>query len=392
MKKIVLMGLTILISINMVACSNKSVAKVNDVDVSKEEYKRTEEFLYATGYVEKDEKNSNEINNDILSFIIDNEVAYQEAQKENIKEAQKENIKVKDSDVNEKIEQLKETLETNTTYKEKLESAGITDDFLKEQVKKDLTVAKYKENFIKDIKVTDKEMEAYYNNNKEQFNVEEVKASQILISTLDEDNKEVSKEQKEKLKEKAQSILDKVNNNEDFASLAKKYSDDKNSGKEMEAYYNNNEDQFNVEEVKASQILISTLDEDNKEVSKEQKEKLKEKAQSILDKVNNNEDFASLAKKYSDDKNSGKDGGDLGYFAKNEKNIEFTKEVFKLDTNQISKLIETSYGYHIVKVTDKTTVTKSLEDSKDDIKTKILNEKYTKHIDSLYKKGKITIT
>lgn len=303
------MGLTILISINMVACSNKSVAKVNDVDVSKEEYKRTEEFLYATGYVEKDEKNSNEINNDILSFIIDNEVAYQDAQKEN--------IKVKDSDVNEKVEQLKETLANNTSYKEKLESAGITEDFLKEQVKKDLTVAKYKENFIKDIKVTDKE---------------------------------------------------------------------------MEAYYNNNEDQFNVEEVKASQILISTLDEDNKEVSKEQKEKLKEKAQSILDKVNNNEDFASLAKKYSDDKNSGKDGGDLGYFAKNEKNIEFTKEVFKLDTNQVSKLIETPYGYHIVKVTDKTTVTKSLEDSKDDIKTKILNEKYTKHIDSLYKKGKITIT
>lgn len=309
MKKIVLMGLTILISINMVACSNKSVAKVNDVDVSKEEYKRTEEFLYATGYVEKDEKNSNEINNDILSFIIDNEVAYQDAQKEN--------IKVKDSDVNEKVEQLKETLANNTSYKEKLESAGITEDFLKEQVKKDLTVAKYKENFIKDIKVTDKE---------------------------------------------------------------------------MEAYYNNNEDQFNVEEVKASQILISTLDEDNKEVSKEQKEKLKEKAQSILDKVNNNEDFASLAKKYSDDKNSGKDGGDLGYFAKNEKNIEFTKEVFKLDTNQVSKLIETPYGHHIVKVTDKTTVTKSLEDSKDDIKTKILNEKYTKHIDSLYKKGKITIT
>lgn len=309
MKKIVLMGLTILVSINMVACSNKAVAKINDVDVSKEEYKKTEDFLYATGYVEKDEKNSDEINNDILSFIIDNEVAYQEAQKEN--------IKVKDSDVNEKVEQLKETLETNTFYKEKLESAGITEDFLKEQVKKDLTVAKYKENFIKDIKVTDKEMEAYYNNHKEQFNVEEVKASQILISTLDEDNKEVSKDQKEKLKEKAQSILDKVNNNEDFASLAKKYSDDKNSGKY---------------------------------------------------------------------------GGDLGYFAKNEKNIEFTKEVFKLDTNQVSKLIETSYGYHIVKVTDKTTVTKSLEDSKDDIKTKILNEKYTKHIDSLYKKGKITIT
>ena len=309
MKKIVLMGLTILISINMVACGNKTVAKINDVDVSKEEYKKTEEFLYATGYIEKEEQNSDEINNDVLSFIIDNEVAYQDAQKQN--------IKVEDSEVNERFEQLKETLETNNVYKEKLDAVGVTEDFLKEQIKKDLTVAKYKENFIKDINVSDKEMEAYYNNHK---------------------------------------------------------------------------DQFNIEEVKASQILISTLDKDNKEVSKEEKDKLKEKAQSILDKVKNNEDFAKLAKEYSDDKNSGKDGGDLGYFAKSDKNIEFTKEVFKLDTNQVSNLIETPYGYHIVKVTDKRTVTKSLEDSKDDIKARILNEKYTKHIDSLYKNGKITIT
>lgn len=309
LKKIAFMGLTILISINMVACGNKAVAKINDVDVSKEEYKKTEEFLYATGYIEKQDKNSDEINNDVLSFIIDNEVAYQDAQKKN--------IKVEDSEVNEKFEQLKETLETNNVYKEKLEAVGLTEDFLKKQLKKDLIVAKYKENFIKDINVSDKDMEAYYNNHK---------------------------------------------------------------------------DQFNIEEVKASQILISTLDKDNKEVNKDEKNKLKEKAQSILDKIKNNEDFTTLAKEYSDDKKSGKDGGDLGYFAKSDKNIEFTKEVFKLNTNQVSNLIETPYGYHIVKVTDKKTVTKSLEDSKDDIKARILNEKYTKHIDSLYKNGKITIT
>lgn len=309
MKKITLMGLTILISINMVACSSKNVAKVNDVDISKDAYKKTEEFLYATGYIEKKDENSDEINNDVLSFIIDNEVAYQDAQKQN--------LKIEDSEVNEKFDQLKDALNTNPLYKEKLEKAGVTEDFLKEQIKKDLVVAKYKENFIKDIKISDKEMEAYYNNHK---------------------------------------------------------------------------DQFNVEEVKASQILISTLDKDNKEVSKEEKEKLKEKAQSVLDKIKNNEDFANLAKEYSDDKNSGKDGGDLGYFAKSDKNVEFTKEVFKLDTNQVSNLIETPYGYHIVKVTDKRPVTKSFEDSKDDIKAKMLNEKYTKHIDSLYKNGKITIT
>ena len=308
LRKIVLMGLVALISINMVACNKSTVAKINDVKISKDEYKKTEDFLYATGTIENKDK-SNQVNSDILSFIIDNEVVYQAAQEEG--------IKVKDFEVNEKFNNIKETIDENPAYKEKLKEAGIDEDFLKKQVKKDLVVSKYKENFIKDIKISDKEIKAHYESHK---------------------------------------------------------------------------DEFKIQEVRASQILISTLDDDNKQVSKEEKEKLKTKAEKLLNKVNNGEDFNKLAKKYSDDKNSGKNGGDLGFFSKDDKNIDFTKEVFKLDKGKRVALIETSYGYHIVKITDKRTVTKSLEDSKDDIKNKILNEKYSKQIDSLYKKGKITIT
>ena len=308
LRKIVLMGLVALISINMVACNKSTVAKINDVKISKDEYKKTEDFLYATGTIENKDK-SNQVNSDILSFIIDNEVVYQAAQEEG--------IKVKDFEVNEKFNNIKETIDENPAYKEKLKEAGINEEFLKKQVKKDLVVSKYKENFIKDIKISDKEIKAHYESHK---------------------------------------------------------------------------DEFKIQEVRASQILISTLDDENKQVSKEEKEKLKTKAEKLLNKVNNGEDFNKLAKKYSDDKNSGKNGGDLGFFSKDDKNIDFTKEVFKLDKGKRVALIETSYGYHIVKITDKRTVTKSLEDSKDDIKNKILNEKYSKQIDSLYKKGKITIT
>ncbi|MDY4736437.1 peptidylprolyl isomerase [Terrisporobacter sp.] len=308
MRKIVLMGLVALISINMVACNKSTVAKINDVKISKDEYKKTEDFLYATGTIESKDK-SNQVNSDILSFIIDNEVVYQAAQEEG--------IKVKDFEVNEKFNNIKETIDENPAYKEKLKEAGINEEFLKKQVKKDLIVSKYKENFLKDIKISDKEIKSYYESHK---------------------------------------------------------------------------DEFKIQEVRASQILISTLDDDNKQVSKEEKEKLKTKAEKLLNKVNNGEEFNKLAKKYSDDKNSGKDGGDLGFFSKEDKNIDFTKEVFKLDKEKNAALIETSYGYHIVKITDKRIVTKSLEDSKDDIKYRILNEKYSKQIDSLYKKGKITIT
>lgn len=307
LKRLILIGLAALISVNMVGCGNDTIAKINDVKISKDEYSKIASFLYATGYVQEDKNKG--INNNILSFIIDNEVAYQDAQREN--------IKVEDKDVNEKYEDLKETLKSNSAYKAKLDEVGVNDDFLKSQVKKDLIVSKYKENFMKNIKINDNEIKTYYDNHK---------------------------------------------------------------------------DEFTKEEVRASQILISTLDDNNNVVNQEQKEKLKDKAEDILEKLKNNEDFAILAKEYSDDKNSGKDGGDLGYFSKEDKNIDFTNPVFKLEKDQLSDIIETEYGYHIVKVTDNKSVTKTLEESKEDIKNKILNQKYTQHIDSLYKNGKITIT
>ena len=307
LKRLVLIGLAALISVNMVGCGNDTIAKINDVKISKDEYNKIASFLYATGYVQEDKNKG--INNNILSFIIDNEVAYQDAQREN--------IKVEDKDLNEKYEDLKETLKSNSAYKAKLDEVGVNDDFLKSQVKKDLIVSKYKENFMKNIKINDNEIKTYYDNHK---------------------------------------------------------------------------DEFTKEEVRASQILISTLDDNNNVVNQEQKEKLKDKAEDILEKLKNNEDFAILAKEYSDDKNSGKDGGDLGYFSKEDKNIDFTNPVFKLEKDQLSDIIETEYGYHIVKVTDNKSVTKTLEESKEDIKNKILNQKYTQHIDSLYKNGKITIT
>lgn len=307
LKRLILIGLAALISVNMVGCGNDTIAKINDVKISKDEYNKIASFLYATGYVQEDKNKG--INNNILSFIIDNEVAYQDAQREN--------IKVEDKDVNEKYEDLKETLKSNSAYKAKLDEVGVNDDFLKSQVKKDLIVSKYKENFMKNIKINDNEIKTYYDNHK---------------------------------------------------------------------------DEFTKEEVRASQILISTLDDNNNVVNQEQKEKLKDKAEDILEKLKNNEDFAILAKEYSDDKNSGKDGGDLGYFSKEDKNIDFTNPVFKLEKDQLSDIIETEYGYHIVKLTDNKSVTKTLEESKEDIKNKILNQKYTQHIDSLYKNGKITIT
>ena len=68
LKRLVLIGLAALISVNMVGCGNDTIAKINDVKISKDEYNKIASFLYATGYVQEDKNKG--INNNILSFII----------------------------------------------------------------------------------------------------------------------------------------------------------------------------------------------------------------------------------------------------------------------------------------------------------------------------------
>ena len=72
-----------------------------------------------------------------------------------------------------------------------------------------------------------------------------------------------------------------------------------------------------------------------------------------------------------------------------DKNPEFTKKVFSLDKGQVSDVFETPYGYEIVKVTDKKTKQKSLEDSREEIVNRILADKYLDQVNSLREKSDV---
>lgn len=95
---------------------------------------------------------------------------------------------------------------------------------------------------------------------------------------------------------------------------------------------------------RASHILINQYGSDEKNL---------EEANKVYNRLIAGEDFATLAKELSADPGSGKNGGDLGFFTKGMMVKEFEDAVFNGKVGEIQKPVKTSYGYHIIKVTDK---------------------------------------
>jgi peptidyl-prolyl cis-trans isomerase C len=122
------------------------------------------------------------------------------------------------------------------------------------------------------------------------------------------------------------------------------------SDKEAEDYYGKNKKVFEKpERVRARHILILV----KQGAGDDEKKAAKKKAEGLLDRVRKGEDFAKLAGEFSDDPGSKQKGGDLGFFQRNSMIPEFDKAAFALEPGGISGIVETSFGYHIIKVEEK---------------------------------------
>jgi peptidyl-prolyl cis-trans isomerase C len=118
---------------------------------------------------------------------------------------------------------------------------------------------------------------------------------------------------------------------------------------ESKTYYDTHPQSFvQPEQVRASHILIK-VDADATEA---QKTEARKKITAIQHKLKKGEDFATLAENYSEDTTS-KKGGDLGYFGRGQMVKPFEEAAFSLKPNETSGIIETQYGYHLIKVVDK---------------------------------------
>jgi peptidyl-prolyl cis-trans isomerase C len=139
---------------------------------------------------------------------------------------------------------------------------------------------------------------------------------------------------------------------------------------ELKAYYDKNPDEFKTPEmVRARHILIMV----DKSATEEDKKKAKQKAEDILKKALAGDDFAKLASEFSDDTSSKSRGGDLGFFPRGMMVKSFEDAAFSLKPGEISGIVESQFGYHIIKLEEKKEPgIESFENVKDTIKQKLL--------------------
>ena len=161
---------------------------------------------------------------------------------------------------------------------------------------------------------------------------------------------------------------------------------------EIRSFYDTNQDKFKREEtVRASHILIGS----DSAASADDKKKAREKAEKLKKELAGGADFATLAKGNSTCPSS-QQGGDLGTFGKGQMVPAFETAAFALKPGEVSDIVETQFGYHIIKLTEKNPAT--TVDYKE-VKAKIeeylkgqkVNEAVGKYLEDARKTAKIEI-
>ncbi|MBI5026091.1 MAG: peptidylprolyl isomerase [Nitrospirae bacterium] len=151
--------------------------------------------------------------------------------------------------------------------------------------------------------------------------------------------------------------------------------------KDIKDFFEKHSEEFKARvEVRASHILVKTEDE----------------AKKLLEKIKKGENFAKLAKEFSLDAESAKNGGDVGFFSKGQMIPEFEKAAFALKAGEVSSPVKTQFGYHLIKVTDrKTGKAVEFEQVKGVIERRLTAERqkslFDSYIEGLKKTSKITV-
>ena len=291
--------------------SEKNAAMVNGVAIPMEQYTKElniqlDRVSQQGGQVTDDQMAA--LKKDILENLIERELLYQQSQKAG--------IQITDQKVDDQLASIIKRFPNETEFKNALSKMNLSEDEVKAQIKRGLSIRGLLDQQITSkIVITDEESKAYYDKNPQMFKQpEQIKASHILI---------------------------KVDAKADDA-------------KKTEA---------------------------------------RKKIEEVQQKLKDGGDFAELAKEYSEGPSSAK-GGDLGYFRRGQMVKPFEEAALALKPNEVSDVVETRFGYHLIKVFDnKPEKTLAYADVKDNIIQRMKQEKVEKeanqYLEKLKKEAKL---
>jgi peptidyl-prolyl cis-trans isomerase D len=198
--------------------------------------------------------------------------------------------------------------------------AEIRKEFDKQNTKVKFDYAVFKQDDIKKgLHPTDEELKAYYNVHQKEFANSIPEKRKVKYAAID-----------------TAKILNSVQITKD----------------DLQAYYDQHRDQYRVaEQAKVSHILIKTpLPGPDGKVDQKGVADAQRRAEDLLKQLKAGANFEDLAKKYSEDSGSAKQGGSLGWIGKGRTVPEFEKAAFSQPIGQIGDLVKSSYGFHIIRV------------------------------------------
>jgi peptidyl-prolyl cis-trans isomerase C len=290
----------------------KSAASVNGVNITEEDINRQmfaleQHWLSTQGSAIRPDMIP-VLRKKILEELIAQELLYQESRKQGLEAEEKT--------VSDEMEELKKRFPNEEAFKDEMRQMNFSEETLKVQMKKNLSVKQLVEKeILAKVRVSDEDAKSFYDSHPENF------------------------QQKER--------------------------------------------------VRASHILIKS-EADTDPVSKDERRK---KLEAVKKRIENSEDFATLAREFSQCPSAEK-GGDLGFFERGNMVKPFEDAAFSMKPGEVSDIVATPFGFHLIKVTDRTEArTVSFDESQDRINQHLRQMKFSEeknaYVGDLKKKSKV---
>jgi len=352
--------------------SSNYVAQVNDEVIPYETFQKAYERL-ANQYTEQFGGN---IPKGLLESIdLEGQVVEQLIQRSLLRQGAREmGIMVSDLEVRQAVEEM-EAFRSNGVfnvelYQNIISSSGMTPATFEETMRTDLLAGKVIEHLSRFAKLTPMEV-----NDQFAFDNAQIKIEYVSLTGSDfRDKIEAEEEQLQAYYEENQANY-MTDPQVKLQFLAFPYNTDRKpevSQEEIASFYQDNFNRYAIpEKRRARHILIKTSEED----AIDELEEKKNRAARILELARTGEDFSELAKQYSEGPSAPR-GGDLGAFARGRMVQAFDDAVFSMAEGEISDIVETQFGFHIIKL-DKIepAYTRKLEEVKDEIIAELQEKK-----------------